>query len=85
MLLNGDLEGLNLTFDDLLSYLLEMALPATLLPSSLTFNYKVVEGYESTDGKFSNAVGNTAIVDCHYLLDGLGAGLMEGFRNAISN
>jgi hypothetical protein len=32
-------------------------------------SYTIVEDYTSTNGKFSDNLGNVALVDCHYMQD----------------
>lgn len=36
-----------------------------IISDEIVFNYTVAEGFEKTDGKFTNTLGNLAIVDCH--------------------
>lgn len=35
------------------------------IPTSIGFDYTVVEGIDDPLGKFANTLGNVAIVDCH--------------------
>jgi len=36
-------------------------------PEGITLNYTVMETFDESDGKFSNSLGNVALIDCHYL------------------
>lgn len=36
-----------------------------LFPTEIKLNYTVIEGFDSTAGKFANTLGNVAIVDCN--------------------
>ena len=33
----------------------------------LQFNYTVLEGFDTPNGKFANDIGNVALLDCHYM------------------
>jgi len=35
-----------------------------VLPSDISLNYTVAEGFDKMHGKFANTMGNVAIVDC---------------------
>lgn len=45
--------------------LIELIVNYTVIPTSFSFNYTVVEGFDQSLGKFPNTLGNVAIVDCH--------------------
>mmetsp|Transcript_1248 Transcript_1248/g.779 ORF Transcript_1248/g.779 Transcript_1248/m.779 type:complete len:119 (+) Transcript_1248:208-564(+) len=76
LLMDWDLSSLDIRVDQLINALLDNLILANI-PSVLTFDYNVVEGYDSTDGKFSNAIGSTAMIDCHYVIDSLLPGLFD--------
>jgi len=38
-----------------------------VIPSQITMNYTVAEGFDKLHGKFADTVGNVAIVDCSSL------------------
>lgn len=46
--------------------LLGKALEANpVIPTSLDVPYTVFEGFDDSNGKFPNTLGNVAIIDCH--------------------
>ena len=45
--------------------ILDTIITNQLIPTSFGLNYKVVEGFDSSQGKFANTLGNVVIVDCH--------------------
>lgn len=37
------------------------------LPLDIVFNYTVISGFDKPNGKFSQGLGNAAIIDCHFV------------------
>lgn len=35
------------------------------IPTNISLTYQVVEGFDNPNGKFSNTLGNVALIDCH--------------------
>lgn len=35
------------------------------IPTNFSVKYQVIEGFDQPNGKFSNSLGNVAIIDCH--------------------
>lgn len=67
------MQAMNLTqialdTDNVLDYILSK-FSLNDLPSLLSFEYSVIEGYDNPKGKFPTTFGNTAFIDCHYVLD----------------
>lgn len=57
---------MGLTPEEILGYLKGLVDDKVITPE-LVFNYTVPEGYDKLNGKFTNSLGNLAIVDCHSL------------------
>jgi len=82
LLVDQDFSSVDVQVDQLITYVLDNLILANI-PSVWSFPYKVVEGYETTDGKFSNAVGSTAMIDCHYLIESLLPNLYNQFSAIV--
>jgi hypothetical protein len=53
-------------------------------PKDLKFTYTLKETYDSPHGKFSGAMGNTAIIDCEYVLFSIIPKIYESIQSQIS-
>lgn len=58
--------GASITPDEVLKALKDLIDEGVITPE-LVFNYTVPEGFDKLNGKFTNSLGNLAIVDCHSL------------------
>jgi len=38
-------------------------------PGFLSLNYTVIDEFDEADGKFSDRIGNVALIDCHYIAE----------------
>jgi hypothetical protein len=41
------------------------------MPTAVLYNFTVVESFDDSYGKFANALGNVALVDCKYFQNSL--------------
>ena len=52
---------------------------------NLAMNYTVVEGFETTQGKFSNSLGNVVLIDCKYAKNLFLTSYINLFESTIKN
>jgi len=45
---------------------LKQILDANYIPTSLSHNFTVIDSFTYTNGKFGDALGNAALIDCHH-------------------
>jgi hypothetical protein len=82
LLLMYNITTIDVFVDKLVMYILDNLI-LSRIPQELTFEYTVVEGYDGTHGKFSNALGNTAIIDCNDVLWSVMPKLYAEFQSLV--
>ena len=59
---DNDLATVSLPIDEALDIILD----PLLYPTTFTHQMTVISEFTSTSGKFGDALGNVALIDCHY-------------------
>ena len=60
-------------------------IPEFNISLNLALNYTVVEGFETTQGKFSNSLGNVVLIDCKYAKNLFLNSYINLFESTIKN
>jgi hypothetical protein len=75
----------NIPLDQLVNITDVIKIPEFNVSINLAMNYTVVEGFETTQGKFSNSLGNVVLIDCKYAKNLFLTSYINIFEDAIKN